>query len=58
MPSFYANICLIQKRSAFYNIEVNAFLTKFIYYLTSNKEYVMNDNWIKLFKYILYQLYI
>tara|TARA_Y100000591_G_C21769163_1_gene664607 strand:+ start:174 stop:1115 length:942 start_codon:yes stop_codon:yes gene_type:complete len=45
-------ILFIQKRSAFYNIEVNAFLIKFIYYLTSNKEYVMNDSWIKLFKYI------
>lgn len=42
----------IKQRSAFYNIEVNAFLIKFIYYLTFNKEYVMEDEWIKLFKYI------
>jgi replication factor C subunit 3/5 len=42
----------IKKRSAFYNIEINAFLTKFIYYLTSNKEYVLQDEWIKFFKYI------
>ena len=42
----------IKKRSAFYNIEINAFLTKFIYYLTSNKEYVLQDKWIKFFKYI------
>jgi DNA polymerase III delta prime subunit len=42
----------IIKRSAFYNIEINAFLTKFIYYLTSNKEYVLQDEWIKFFKYI------
>jgi replication factor C subunit 3/5 len=42
----------IKVRSAFYNIEINTFLTKFIHYLTSNKDYVMNDNWIKLFKYI------
>jgi len=42
----------IKQRSAFYNIEVNAFLIKFIYYLTFNKEYAMEDEWIKLFKYI------
>jgi replication factor C subunit 3/5 len=42
----------IKKRSAFYNIEINAFLIKFIYYLTSNKEYVLQDEWIKFFKYI------
>jgi len=42
----------IKQRSAFYNIEVNIFLIKFIYYLTFNKEYAMKDEWIKLFKYI------
>ena len=42
----------IKQRSAFYNIEVNIFLIKFIYYLTFNKEYAIKDEWIKLFKYI------
>jgi len=42
----------IKQRSAFYNIEVNIFLIKFIYYLIFNKEYAMKDEWIKLFKYI------
>ena len=44
----------IKQRSAFYNIEVNIFLIKFIYYLTFNKEYAIKDEWIKLFKYITY----
>jgi len=42
----------IKQRSAFYNIEVNIFLIKFIYYLIFNKEYAMKDEWVKLFKYI------
>ena len=45
----------IIKKSSFYNLEVKTFLVKFIYYLTSNKSYVMVDEWINLFKFIIHQ---
>ena len=45
-------INFIKKRSSFYNVEIISFLTKFIHYLTSFKEYTMSDEWIILFKYI------
>jgi DNA polymerase III delta prime subunit len=45
----------IIKKSSFYNLEVKTFLVKFIYYLTSNKSYVMVDDWINLFKFIIHR---